>query len=67
MPTYTVVGLCEEQRHAFVVRARNPNQAERSARKLHDKDGRSYRFRVAGVVKGEVHMVDTRDCGWEDP
>lgn len=63
MPTYTVIGVCEEQRHAFLVDADNPEEAEKEAKKEHDKTGASYNFVVAGVVEGEVPMVDTCDWG----
>lgn len=65
MKTYTVIGICEEQRHAYVVEARNPDHAEVRAKREHSKSSATHRFVVAGVVEGEVKLVDTNDKGWD--
>jgi hypothetical protein len=65
MKTYTVIGLCEEQRHAYVVEAETSDQAEEKAKEEHRESSESYRFVVAGVVEGKVKLVDTNDKGWD--
>jgi predicted dinucleotide-binding enzyme len=54
---YTVIGLCEEQRHAIWIDARNPKEAEKRAVKKHDTET-SYSLTVAAVVEGAVKCVD---------
>lgn len=59
MPTkwFTVIGLCEEARHAFHVRARSPKEAEKKCRRDHDAETRCT-LTVAGVAEGKVRLVD---------
>lgn len=62
MPKFTVIGICSEQRHAFHVEAKNPEQATISC--LNDHDGNtSYHLVVAGVLKGFHKCVETEDAG----
>ena len=55
--TYTVIGICEEQRHAFWVNARTAAEAERKCKRDHDTET-SYTLTVAGVAEGRIEMID---------
>lgn len=57
MPKFTVVGLCEEQRHAFHVTARNAEAAEAKCKRDHDSET-SFTLIVAGVLRGWRKMLD---------
>lgn len=57
MHWYTVIGTCEEQRHAFHIKAASPKAAEARAKKNHDEET-DYTLVVAGVVLGKVTCVD---------
>ncbi len=59
---YTVVGLCEEERHAFHIRAESAKVAERKAKEDHDGET-TYTLFVAGVFSGKLKAVDTFDSG----
>lgn len=67
MRWYTVIGTCEEQRHAFHVKAASPAKAEAKAKKDHDKET-DYTLVVAGVVLGKVMCVDeeVKATGWKN-
>jgi hypothetical protein len=52
---YTVVGMCEEERHAYHIKARSPKEAERICKKQHDKT--SYVLVIAGTFKGKLVAV----------
>lgn len=57
MAWYTVIGICEEQRHCFWVNAKTPAAAEKKVKRDHDTET-SYTIAIAGVAEGRVKMVD---------
>lgn len=54
---FTVIGVCEEQRHANHVKADSAEEAEDIVKERHDRKS-SYTLTVAGVAKGKIQMVD---------
>jgi len=54
---YTVVGVCEEQRHFFYIKAENAKIAEEKTREDHDTET-TYTLYVAGVFRGRLKPVD---------
>lgn len=57
---YTVVGICDEQRHAYHVRASSVEAAESQACRQHSEHGDLF---VAGVLTGKLVLVDEDDAG----
>ena len=57
---YTVVGICNEQRHAYYVQATVAEKAEQDAINLHNEHGNLY---IAGVLLGKHTLVDDNDSG----
>lgn len=56
MRWYTVIGLCEEQRHCFHVQAESPEAAEKKC--VSDHVQTSCTLTVAGVIKGRHQAVE---------
>lgn len=61
---WTVVGVCEEQRHCYWILAKNPDEAESLAAGKHEKEGDSRNLAVAGVLKGRRRCLESKDWGF---
>lgn len=63
---FTVFCVCREQRHAYHVETDTMEEAEKKARKIHDKASPGDILVVAGIAKGFVDVVFSGDIGFED-